>query len=530
MRQGQENRSTQSRRVDQKDGKDASFQVIVMGSTGGPREDSVTGLLVRSTFTQWSKGSIIAVDAGCHLASIVRILENHLPSSSETIPPKGHEIILDHGPFAGLKLPYFSARANALHIFRELVHSFLITHPHLDHLAALGINTPALEYGREAKAVVALPKVIDAIKAHIFNDLIWPNLSDENEGVGFITYRRLIEGGNSRLGSGEGRGYVSVCNGILTKCWTISHGKCKRRGSISHQHSSSFGIPGDNYTFPPRTSEDQAYYTPGSGVLFDAGQGRPSLPGTPGQAGFASGSDPNFAPVDSSAFFLRNETDGSEIIVFGDVEPDTISVHPRNYLVWEDAAQKFAIGSLKAVFIECSYADSVRDSDLYGHLCPRHLIAELHSLATKVMALKGRTASETAENLQEPPSPSAKKRKRTADLGSERPSSPKIVAAGRRSKSRSRQKSLGRQGAFAVPASPKSFFDQVEVDIDGTGSTEKLPFPLAGLQVHIIHVKDTLTDGPQPKDIILGQLKEQGEAIGLGCDFNVTKCGQEIWL
>jgi cAMP phosphodiesterase len=146
-----------------------------------------------------------------------------MPIRSAKVAEPGYSKLLEEGPFAGVRFPYYSAKANALYIFRELLHSFLITHPHLDHLAAMGVNTPALEFGREAKAIVALPPTIEAIKTHIFNDSIWPNLSDENHGVGFVTYRRLTEGGNQRLGPGDARGYVSVCDGLATKCLAVTH-------------------------------------------------------------------------------------------------------------------------------------------------------------------------------------------------------------------------------------------------------------------------------------------------------------------
>lgn len=65
--------------------------------------------------------------------------------------------------------------------------------------------------------------------------------------------------------------------------------------------------------------------------------------------------------VESSAFFIREQHSGREIIIFGDVEPDSISVEPRNKRVWEAAAPRIASGKLRAIFIECSYTDDVED-------------------------------------------------------------------------------------------------------------------------------------------------------------------------
>ena len=320
---------------------------------------------MRAPQTEWRKSSMIAVDAGAHLASMIRILQRHMPLRSEKVPPKEYFTLLEEGPFAGLRFPHISAKANALYIFREILHAFLITHPHLDHLSGMAINTPALEYGREAKAIVALPSTIEAIKTHIFNDWLWPNLSDEGHGVGFVTYRRLIEGGNPRLGLGEARGYVNVCEGLATKCWSVSHGKCHRRShSISHQHGDSYGYMSD-YNFPSRRlsriSDDHGYfsvvgqqhsqnagaYAPGHvQVPISAGPVTPGIPGNVASNHLDSAH--MFEPVSSSAFFIRNDVTGNELLMFGDVEPDSVSLSPRNHVVWDDAAGKVAEQTLKS--------------------------------------------------------------------------------------------------------------------------------------------------------------------------------------
>lgn len=198
---------------------DANFY---QGPSGGPREDRVTGLLVRSASMKWRPGSVIAVDAGTMLAGIIRELSRYLPGS------KDNQGVLTEGPFKGLQLPHETAEANAAHVFREIIGGVLITHPHLDHIAGLAINTPILEAGSGPKSVSALPSVVAAIKNHLFNDVIWPNLSDEDGGAGLLTYQRLVEGGNPRFGSGEGRGYAHACHGLLTKCLSVSHGRCKQ--------------------------------------------------------------------------------------------------------------------------------------------------------------------------------------------------------------------------------------------------------------------------------------------------------------
>lgn len=178
---------------------------------------------------------MIAIDAGTLLAGIIRTLERY-----KTEPSDGGKFVMKDGPFAGLVLPSKTPRANSAHIFREILGAVLITHPHLDHISGLAINTPMLEAGSGPKAVTALPSVVAAIKNHMFNDVIWPNLSDEDGGAGLLTYHRFVEGGNPRFGRWETRGYVGACNGLLTKCLSVSHGRCRQRyQSESHQRVGS---------------------------------------------------------------------------------------------------------------------------------------------------------------------------------------------------------------------------------------------------------------------------------------------------
>ncbi|RMZ90198.1 hypothetical protein DV736_g2569, partial [Chaetothyriales sp. CBS 134916] len=546
------------------------------GPSGGPREDNVTGLLVHAPQSEWRKGSLIAVDAGAHLAAIIHLLNFDIPIASEVVPEPGYTKILDKGPFKGIKFPHISAKANALYIFRELLHSVLITHPHLDHLSAIAINTPALEYGREAKAIVALPSVIDAIKDHIFNDSIWPNLSDEGNGVGFITYRRLIEGGNPRLGYGEARGYVNVCDGLATKCWSVTHGKCPRKNfHISHRRGESVGWAGGDNTFSSRRAsrisdhgyfsvmaEQQAHHVGG----LASGSGGPLQPGamTPGihpgtQSQSAIDNAHLFEPVASSAFFIRNDVTGQEILVFGDIEPDSVSFFPRNHIVWEDAASKIAQGVLKAIFIECSYDESVRDADLYGHLCPRHLICELTFLARCVVNAKKQvetTSNSKVEmehaqlptseiNLNQPPTTGDARRKRKRDLSGDLNITPELepTEIGSPPVPEALHNSIVTRSTFPTPSTAVleqqlassttrsvQFQAPLSAEHPSVPKTEKLDQPLKGLGVHIIHVKETLMDGPAQGDIILKQLKSLSDDVGLGVEFDVTSYGEVIWV
>ncbi|MCJ1284812.1 hypothetical protein MMC26_004149 [Xylographa opegraphella] len=596
------------------------------GAGGGPSEDNVTGLLVRSTATQWARGSILAVDAGTHLAAIIRILEQHIPFATQISPVEqqpdsspqqarklkknrkrngvekgngtrevspyptpiagylGHvsgsasivgkspaqaqgeaqtpKLVLTTGPFSGLILPYESARANASYLLRNLISTYLITHPHLDHLSGFAVNTASFQHTSRPKKVAALPSTINAIKDHIFNDVIWPNLSDEEGGVGLVSYMRLVEGGNVALGTGDGKGFIELCDGLAVKSWSISHGHCMK----PHSHRGS--------SIPPMLPDQQYHST-----RRDSSYAIPPPAGIDHRRNSISDPASRLDSVyiyDSSAFFIRDEQTGHEVLIFGDVEPDTISLSPRTARVWADAAPKIAAGLLSAIFIECSYDDSQSDETLFGHLAPRHLIAELEVLAAKVNVVRQGTVIEYDDDAAEKsfgsPDTSLEaeaaklKRKRQSnglsiyqdiqrgrtpyskwsrsDAGSKSRSSSPLERTERlfppdldhsplqaitptAATNRDKLANDARSGNHRVVTTSSNSVPVLEVE---TQLTTNKPKALEGVKIVIIHVKDTLRDGTPPGEIILMQLIEWERKVGLGCEFVLSKAGGEIWV
>ena len=524
----------------------------------------MTGLLVRSAATQWTKRSLLAVDAGVHLAAIIKILEEHIPNAvrrpdlevdalspafekqrtksngNGTIPPRivSHRsnasigaaspiakadveerfrLELKSGPFAGYILQSKTAGANAVQILRELIPTYLISHPHLDHVSGLAINTASFQHTASRKVIAGLPSTVEAIKEHIFNDIMWPNLSDEDGGVGLVSYQRLQEGGSVAVGFGEGIGYIEVCDGLTVKCLSISHGKC----SQNHTHRGSY---------PSLTDHSQHYSTSRRGS-------RASTPpisherntGYHGKRGCI---------IDSTAFFLRDDHSGQEILIFGDVEPDSISLSPRTVHVWADAAPKIANGTLTGILIECSYDDAQPDKALFGHLNPKHLFAELQVLAEKVAAFK--LAAEDPSALR--------KRKRQSANGlavaedSVPPSSSSLLRRGRSNTHTTRRRKKSSVSPASKPSedlvSPEirgdATIDGMSIDnherLVPQGRRQSLVGALEGLRVIIIHIKDNFRDEPDVRQTILAQLIGYEKERGLGCRFEISRSGTSLWL
>lgn len=233
------------------------------------------------------------------------------------------------------------------------------------------------------------------------------------------------------------------------------------------------------------------------------------------------------ATVESSAFFLRDSMTGKEIIIFGDVEPDSVALEPHNQRVWRTAAPKIVAGSLRAIFIECSYNDSVDDAYLYGHLCPRHLIAELRVLAKFVMEARERNSSTPAGSANN--SANAKRKWDSQPDGDPMSISPRSM---KRTRSMGGKTDLARVRTFDTPEG-SALYEEEDFDFSAPHSSfwaNAKPLPLEGLSVFIIHIKETLTDGPPPGVEILNQLRTQAGESHLGCQFFLPEPEQGIFI
>ncbi|KAI2626434.1 cAMP phosphodiesterases class-II-domain-containing protein [Hypoxylon sp. NC1633] len=499
-----------------------ALQVIVLGSGGGPQEHNVTAFLVRSLRSGWTRGSIVALDAGVHLSAITRILEETQPSGLGTDVALPHT--LSSGPFAGMEVYSASASTNAAHVTRHLIDTYLITHPHLDHISGFVINTAGLP-GARPKRIAGLPSTISAFKTHIFNNVIWPNLSDENNGAGLVTYTRLVEGGSPALGEGDGKGYLEVTDDLTVKVFSVSHGHCMERHTHRGSSSSSrFGSMDVSFLVSSRGPQG------GTAVSNPSSSFRPSSVGHPSTLQERE----SVCVYDSSAYFIRDTVNGREVLMFGDVEPDSISLSPRNLGVWQEAAPRIANGSLAAIFIECSYDDSQTDDRLYGHLTPRYIIQEMKALAAEVELIRQNPVKLEPNKKRKRDQEEANRRANRVTArsgGDDRPVSPKSTRPQRGSGSASATSEYGFDSPhLATPTAEMSLkeFESSIVPIPPQPSLRQMSSPLKGLKVVIIHVKEKLNDGEPARDTILRELLEHEKEAETGCEFIVSRMGQSF--
>lgn len=553
----------------------------------------------------------MAVDAGVHLGAITRILEDTQPPDLGKTPERSLPYVLQTGPFAGLKVHSASAKTNAARIQGDLIDTYLITHPHLDHISGFVINTAGLA-GPRRKKLAGLPGTIQALKTHIFNNIIWPNLSDEDHGAGLFTYLRLNEGGSLAMGNIDG--YLEFNEGLAVKVWGVSHGhnieKQAHRGSGSNTRFPSMdasGAIGFNTGMLSPRSIPHHNASPGLASFFQQHQlsmaqdragsmlgvnGVPAGGRGPGGLGLAGGHSPTDVACvyDSSSYFIRDVETEVEVLIFGDVEGDSISMNPRNLQIWREAAPKIVLGKLKAILIECSYDDSRPVDRLFGHLTPSFLIQEMTVLADEVKSAKARMAMERDQQRESTRRGSKRKRDGLDDMstiagrrratranlrasvsvpatGGEDAVSPRTVKDGE-SSGEPRANSLSRMEMDAAPdtrtpsiATPTAQLSLREPERSYTGSSNisprtsfsypagappPLPPPAAaaamdpqadvpqleGVKVVIIHMKDTMNDESPIGETILDELQEHEAFMEtpLGCEWVISEVGQSLLL
>lgn len=154
-------------------------------------EGSTCAVLVKpaaSSYRALKPGELLCVDGGLGLALLTETIFQEqrtarpyakviglLASQTNITSPQDICDATITTPFADIEgLPFHEARR----IFNGLS-SYLITHPHLDHVAGLVINLLGFD-AKYPKGLYGLDTCMLALSTHIFNNVIWPNLPQHN--------------------------------------------------------------------------------------------------------------------------------------------------------------------------------------------------------------------------------------------------------------------------------------------------------------------------------------------------------------
>lgn len=253
---------------------DISFEIIPLGVYGGLEESNLSAYLVSTP----ASSNYLAFDAGTLLSGLKEAANQKAFSGSDTNP----------------------ALSTAGTILRDHIKGYAISHPHIDHVSGLIINST----DDSAKPVYGLPETIEALKNHVFNWELWPNFANEGKGFKLSQYRYETM-------------TASVPVSVAGTEWTLT-------------------------AFP----------------LSHSGANK------------------------STAFLLRSGDD--YLLYLGDTGPDDVENTHQLGDIWRHIAPLVRQQQLKGMLIEASYPSSRADNQLFGHLTPKWLCAELSKLAAMV--------------------------------------------------------------------------------------------------------------------------------------------------
>jgi len=171
-----------------------AFDLVVVGSGGGPSETNISGYLLKTRESSWQDG-IIALEAGSGLGALQRILQ----SKPDLFQPTGE--IGDTSMRSAAKVYSF-------------VQSFLITHAHLDHVMGLILLAGGIQGCR--KSIRGSKQVLEDLESVFRPSRIWPNLAswDSKDSDHMYLYDAL----------NPDAGYSTIARDISVRMMPLSHG------------------------------------------------------------------------------------------------------------------------------------------------------------------------------------------------------------------------------------------------------------------------------------------------------------------
>lgn len=189
----------------------SSFEVTILGASGGPDAGTTQSFMVRPFGCRDLRS--ICVDGGAGFGQILQMLARSGDSWRSQVLESFY--VNDFEPadqffdseaqvswgFADYMLARLERSSEAcgkrntftkaLDVYKG-IKEYYVTHAHLDHIAAIVLNSPLAYSGANGdnKLLWGLPFTVDAIEKHVFNDLIWPDLlhcGSERLKPGYLT-------------------------------------------------------------------------------------------------------------------------------------------------------------------------------------------------------------------------------------------------------------------------------------------------------------------------------------------------------
>ncbi|CAI5759736.1 unnamed protein product [Candida verbasci] len=349
------------------------FEITFLGTSGGPLESFTCSLIIKpedityetlSIDDQNNLDSLICIDGGSGIASLTSIIyqESKYKTSKCNLLDyyDDSEDIQYYYNTNNLKITTPFINLNQLQcinytkkLFNKL-NNFLITHPHLDHVNGVVINSAGYttEKNYIPKLIYGSKYTTTSLQSNYFNGIVWPNMPSFNVvNLIELKFKKKYTIGN----------YTVIM-------FPLSHGELniiedyQRKTHTDKRSSSVTTIP--------------------QGInLKDFNNARKSSTASQSSSLNEDNMDINEVSKNhylSSAYLI--ELNSSFLLIFGDFESDLISQLNYNLNIWKFISPLIINKQLKAIILECSNGLETNENELYGHLTPKHIIEELKIL------------------------------------------------------------------------------------------------------------------------------------------------------
>lgn len=172
---------------------DSSFTITFLGTSGGPIDGITCSTLIKPSKLSYSqildqnlRNQVLCIDAGSGFQQLSEIIYHEVNNISSNKLLNLYNDSMNLQDYFKVKIvkPFENLSKNFSTFYHtkkilDCLQCYLITHPHLDHILALVINSAGFSNGIP-KIIYGSYPTINALKTNIFNGIIWPNLHKFN--------------------------------------------------------------------------------------------------------------------------------------------------------------------------------------------------------------------------------------------------------------------------------------------------------------------------------------------------------------
>lgn len=162
-----------------------SFEITYLGASGGPIEANTCSLIIKPANMEYSQilnsntSPLLMIDAGAGYLLLAEIISNEDDAPNKLLRLYSDSNSVSSYISAKRSYPFRSLKSSPLPSLKKIISSIptlLITHPHLDHILALVLNSAEPTPKNPSHKIYASEFTVDSIQNYIFNWKIWPDM------------------------------------------------------------------------------------------------------------------------------------------------------------------------------------------------------------------------------------------------------------------------------------------------------------------------------------------------------------------